>query len=75
MSIPIVSIVGKSSSGKTTLVEKLIPELVRRGYRVATVKHNIHDFEIDHEGKDRPAAQKSRRSYDGHFFPFSDSFD
>jgi molybdopterin-guanine dinucleotide biosynthesis protein B len=34
------------------LIEKLIPELRRRGYRVATIKHNIHGFEIDHEGKD-----------------------
>ena len=52
MTIPIVSIVGKSSAGKTTLLEKLIPELVKRGYRVATVKHDVHGFEIDHEGKD-----------------------
>jgi len=50
--IPIVSIVGKSDSGKTTLIEKLIPELVRRGYRVATVKHDVHGFDVDREGKD-----------------------
>ena len=50
--IPIVSIVGKSNSGKTTLIEKLIAELTRRGWRVATIKHNRHGFEIDHEGKD-----------------------
>jgi len=50
--IPIVSIVGRSNTGKTTLIEKLIPELKRRGYRVATIKHNIHGFDIDHEGKD-----------------------
>jgi molybdopterin-guanine dinucleotide biosynthesis protein B len=50
--IPIVSIVGASGSGKTTLIEKLIAELTRRGWRVATVKHNLHGFEIDHEGKD-----------------------
>jgi len=50
--IPIVSIVGKSDSGKTTLIEKLISELVRRGYRVATVKHDVHGFEVDQEGKD-----------------------
>jgi molybdopterin-guanine dinucleotide biosynthesis adapter protein len=50
--IPIVSIVGKSNSGKTTLIEKLIAELTRRGWRVATIKHNLHGFEIDHEGKD-----------------------
>ena len=52
MTIPIVSIVGKSSAGKTTLLEKLIPELIKWGYRVATVKHDVHGFEIDHEGKD-----------------------
>jgi molybdopterin-guanine dinucleotide biosynthesis protein MobB len=50
--IPIVSIVGTSNSGKTTLIEKLIAELTRRGLRVATIKHNRHGFEIDHEGKD-----------------------
>ena len=50
--IPIISIVGKSDSGKTTLMEKLLPELVRRGYRIATVKHDVHGFEVDREGKD-----------------------
>jgi molybdopterin-guanine dinucleotide biosynthesis adapter protein len=30
----------------------MIPELIRRGYRVATIKHNIRGFDIDHEGKD-----------------------
>lgn len=50
--IPIVSIVGKTDSGKTTFIEKLIPALGARGYRVATLKHDIHGFEIDKEGKD-----------------------
>lgn len=50
--IPIISIVGTSNSGKTTLIEKLIAELTLRGYRVATIKHNRHGFDIDHEGKD-----------------------
>jgi molybdopterin-guanine dinucleotide biosynthesis protein B len=50
--IPILSIVGKSDSGKTTLIEKLVPELTRRGYRIATVKHDTHGFEVDQEGKD-----------------------
>ncbi len=50
--IPIVSIVGTSDSGKTTLIEKLVPELNRRGYRVATVKHDVHGFDVDREGKD-----------------------
>jgi len=50
--IPIVSIVGKSDSGKTTLIEKLVRELKSRGFRVATIKHDAHSFEIDCEGKD-----------------------
>ena len=53
MSIPIISIIGKSKSGKTTLLEKLITELKRRGYRVATIKHHAHSgFDIDKPGKD-----------------------
>ncbi len=50
--IPIVSIVGRSNSGKTTVLEGIIRELVARGYRVAAVKHDVHGFEIDREGKD-----------------------
>ena len=49
---PIVSIVGKSNSGKTTLIEKLLAEMTGRGYRVATVKHDAHSFDVDHPGKD-----------------------
>jgi molybdopterin-guanine dinucleotide biosynthesis protein B len=49
---PIVSIVGKSDSGKTTLILKLIPILKSRGYRVGTIKHDVHGFEMDKEGKD-----------------------
>jgi len=48
----LVAIVGKSDSGKTTLLEKVVPELVRFGLRVGTVKHDAHSFEIDHPGKD-----------------------
>jgi len=51
--VPIISVVGRSDSGKTTLLEKLIPELKRRGYRVGTVKHHAHTgFEMDKPGKD-----------------------
>ncbi len=50
--IPVVSVVGKSDSGKTTLMERLIAHLADRGYRVATVKHHVHDFDIDVPGKD-----------------------
>jgi len=49
---PIISIVGKSESGKTTLMEKLIPELKRRGYRIGVIKHAFHEFAFDKPGKD-----------------------
>ncbi|MBI5594289.1 MAG: molybdopterin-guanine dinucleotide biosynthesis protein B [Deltaproteobacteria bacterium] len=48
----IISVVAKSGTGKTTLLEKLISELKRRSYRVGVLKHDAHRFEIDHEGKD-----------------------
>jgi molybdopterin-guanine dinucleotide biosynthesis protein B len=50
--IPIVSIVGKSDSGKTFLIEQLVSALASRGYRIATIKHDVHGFEMDREGKD-----------------------
>ena len=50
--IPIIAVVGESNSGKTTLIKKLMPELNKRGYRVATVKHHNHALEIDTPGKD-----------------------
>ena len=52
MAVPILCFVGRSNSGKTTLIERVIPELVRAGYRVATVKHAGHGFDLDTEGKD-----------------------
>lgn len=48
----IISIVGKSKAGKTTLLETLIIELKRRGYKVAVIKHVGDDFELDKVGKD-----------------------
>lgn len=47
-----VSVVAKSGTGKTTMLEKIISELADRGYRVGTIKHDAHHFDIDHEGKD-----------------------
>ncbi len=52
MKIPVVSIVARSGTGKTTLLEKLIAEMKRRGYKVGVIKHDAHRFEIDREGKD-----------------------
>ena len=48
----IILIVGKSESGKTTLIEKLIPVLKNRGYKVGTIKHTHHRIDIDKMGKD-----------------------
>jgi molybdopterin-guanine dinucleotide biosynthesis protein B len=48
----IISIVGKSDSGKTTLLEKLIAELKKRGYKVAIVKHSHHKDDLDTAAKD-----------------------
>lgn len=50
--LPVVSIVGKTGSGKTQLIERLIPEFKMRGYRVATVKHSPGGMEVDKPGKD-----------------------
>jgi Ni2+-binding GTPase involved in maturation of urease and hydrogenase len=68
---PVVSIVGRSKSGKTTLIEKLIPLLKARGYRVGTVKHHAHPgFDIDipwqrylaaRSGRQRPCRHRCAR--------------
>jgi molybdopterin molybdotransferase len=50
--LPIVSIVGKSQSGKTMLMEQLIAEFKKRGYKVAAVKHGHSGLQIDQPGKD-----------------------
>ena len=50
--IPVVSFIGRSNSGKTTLLERVIRELKLRGYRVGVVKHSHHNFAIDQPGKD-----------------------
>ncbi|EIF6156012.1 molybdopterin-guanine dinucleotide biosynthesis protein B [Clostridium perfringens] len=49
----IVNVVAScSNTGKTVLIEGLIKELKNRGYTVATIKHDVHGFDIDKEGKD-----------------------
>jgi molybdopterin-guanine dinucleotide biosynthesis adapter protein len=49
---PVVSIVGKSSTGKTTFLEKLLRELSNRGYKVATIKHSHHSIDFHDPKKD-----------------------
>ena len=48
----IIGLAGWSGSGKTTLVTKVVPVLVKRGLKIATVKHAHHDFDTDQPGKD-----------------------
>jgi len=48
----VFGITGWKNSGKTTLTEKLVTELVRRGWKVSTIKHAHHDFDIDKPGAD-----------------------
>ena len=48
----IIGLAGWSGSGKTTLITKVIPVLVGRGLKVATIKHAHHEFDIDKPGKD-----------------------
>lgn len=50
--IPVIAFAAWSGTGKTTLIEKLVVSLKARGLRLAVVKHDAHDFDIDKEGKD-----------------------
>ena len=53
MSAPrVIGLAGWSGAGKTTLLVRLIPLLVARGLRVATLKHAHHAFDVDQPGKD-----------------------
>lgn len=51
--IPVISVIAsRSNVGKTTALCDIIRELKSRDYRVATIKHDVHGFDIDHPGKD-----------------------
>ncbi len=49
---PVIALVGKPDSGKTTMLEALIPILRGHGFQVGTIKHHVHAFEMDTPGKD-----------------------
>lgn len=48
----VIGFIGYSNTGKTTLIEKLIPLLRARGLRVSAIKHAHHGFDMDRPGKD-----------------------
>jgi molybdopterin-guanine dinucleotide biosynthesis protein B len=50
--VPMIAVVVAKAAVKATLLERLIPELQRRGVRVAVIKHDVHGFVIDREGTD-----------------------
>jgi len=52
MSMRVIGLAGWSGSGKTTLITKVVPVLVGRGLKVATIKHAHHAFDLDRPGKD-----------------------
>lgn len=52
MKPPVFSFTAFSGTGKTTFIEKLVPLLKQAGLKVGVIKHDAHDFEVDHPGKD-----------------------
>jgi molybdopterin-guanine dinucleotide biosynthesis protein B len=58
----VLGLVGWSGAGKTTLLTKLIPLLVGRGMRIATLKHAHHAFDVDQPGKDSHEHRKAGAS-------------
>ena len=59
LSIPVLGFCAYSGTGKTTLLKKLIPELNRRGVKLAVIKHAHHNFDVDIPGKDSYEMRKS----------------
>lgn len=56
---PVLGFAAFSGTGKTTLLEKLIPQLAESGIRVGMVKHAHHEFDIDKPGKDSYRLRKA----------------
>ena len=56
---PVLGFAAFSGTGKTTLLEKLIPQLIERGIRIGMVKHAHHVFDIDKPGKDSYRLRKA----------------
>lgn len=61
--IPVISIVGRKNSGKTRLIEGLVPELKKRGWRIGTIKHDVHS--LKNEDVDRKDTDTYRHQLAG----------
>lgn len=57
--VPLLGFAAYSGTGKTTLLEQLLPILSQKGIKVAMIKHSHHDFEIDQVGKDSYRLRKA----------------
>ena len=60
--VPLLGFAAFSGTGKTTLIEQLIPLLIEHGLRIALVKHSHHDIEMDKPGKDSHRLRKAGAS-------------
>lgn len=60
--IPVIAVIGRAKSGKTTLVERLIEIFAGKGMRVAVIKHMHHEFDFDVPGKDTYRHKKAGAS-------------
>ncbi|TFH92331.1 bifunctional molybdopterin-guanine dinucleotide biosynthesis adaptor protein MobB/molybdopterin molybdotransferase MoeA [Vibrio ouci] len=60
--IPILGFAAYSGTGKTTLLEVLLPKLTEAGLRIGMLKHAHHNFDVDKEGKDSYRLRKAGAS-------------
>ncbi|AMG56918.1 molybdopterin-guanine dinucleotide biosynthesis protein MobB [Pantoea vagans] len=62
MSLPLLAIVGWSGTGKTTLLQQVIPILLSKGIRAGLIKHTHHEVDVDAPGKDSYLLRKAGAS-------------
>ena len=58
-SVPLLGFAAYSGTGKTTLLEKLLPKLTEAGLTIGLLKHAHHDFDVDIPGKDSYRLRKA----------------
>ncbi|CDU10469.1 putative Bifunctional molybdenum cofactor biosynthesis MobB/MoeA [Vibrio diabolicus] len=62
LNIPILGFAAYSGTGKTTLLEALLPKLIEAGLRIGMLKHAHHNFDVDKPGKDSYRLRKAGAS-------------